>query len=146
MEMTEIRAVVRSLDGEFAIVEVEQGGCGRCHEKGGCGGQHLTQMLCTAPKTYRVANPVEAAVGDSVQVGIPAGAVRYSANLAYGVPILGVFSGALLGMQLHGDSGAILGGVLGLFVAWLIVRNKTRSGVESPRFQPQIISLRSTHS
>lgn len=146
MEMTEIRAVVRSLDGEFAVVEVELGGCGRCHETGGCGGQHLTQALCTSPKTYRVANPLGAAIGDAVQVGIPDGAVRYSANLAYGVPILGVFAGALLGMQLYGDSGAIVGGLLGLLVAWLIVRNTARSGVENPRFQPQIISPRSNHS
>ena len=45
VEQTTIRGVVRSLDGENAIVEPDQGGCGRCHEKGGCGGQQLTQIF-----------------------------------------------------------------------------------------------------
>ena len=146
MEMTEISAVVRSLDEGFAIVEVKQGGCGRCHEKGGCGGQHLTQAFCSAPKTYRVANPVEAQVGDSVMVGIPAGALRYSANLAYGLPILGIFAGALLGMQVQGDVGAMLGGLLGLLLAWLIIRAKAHAEAGNPEFQPQIISPHSSNS
>lgn len=146
MEMTEIRAIVRALDGNFALVEVEQGGCGRCHEKGGCGGQHLTQALCTSPKTYRVTNPVGAAVGDAVQVGIPSGAIRFSANLAYGLPILGVFAGALIGMEMAGDIAAIGGAGVGLVLAWFIARQIAQSGTGNPQFQPQIISLRSTHS
>ena len=77
-EETTIRATVRSLDGDEALVEVELGGCGRCHEKGGCGGQQLTQMLCSGPKNYRVANPYGARVGDQVTVAITPGTVRKS--------------------------------------------------------------------
>ena len=140
MEITEIRAVVRSLEGELAIVEVEQGGCGRCHEKGGCGGQHLTQAFCSSPRTYRVGNPGSARVGDQVTIGIPASALRYSANLAYGIPIVGIFAGAAAGMTLYGDTGSILGGLAGLVLAWLLIRYKSRTGLLNPEYQPKIIS------
>src|SRR6185295_16524789 len=92
-----IRGVVRALDGREAIVEVEQqGGCGRCHEEGGCGGQQLTQMFCSGPKSYRVDNTAGAVVGEAVEVAIAAGALRRSASLAYGLPLLGVVAGAFL--------------------------------------------------
>lgn len=144
MEITEIRAVVRALDDGVAFVEVEQGGCGRCHEKGGCGGQHLTQAFCSGPKSYRVANPGNVQVGDRVTVGIPAAALRYSANLAYGLPLLGVIAGAAAGMHWFGDRGAMLGGAIGLFVAWLLIRFRARAGLENPQMQPKIISPGST--
>lgn len=139
-QVTTIRAVVRALDGDDAIVEVEQGGCGRCHEKGGCGGQHLTQMLCARPKTYRAHNPEKLAVGENVTVAITAGAVRRSANLAYGLPILGVIGGAMLGQQVGSNPGAIMGGLAGLFGAWLFVRWKTRPATGNSDSRPYIVS------
>ncbi|MGE5386709.1 MAG: SoxR reducing system RseC family protein [Betaproteobacteria bacterium] len=145
MEINEVRAVVRSLDGDLALVEVEQGGCGRCHEKGGCGGQHLTQAFCSASKRYQVKNVPGVQVGDQVTIGIPAGAVRYSANLVYVLPVLSIFVGALSGMHYAGDSGAMFGGLIGLISAWLIIRLKARSKAGNPEFQPQIISPTSIH-
>lgn len=139
-QVTTIRAVVRALDGDDAIVEVEQGGCGRCHEKGGCGGQHLTQMMCSGPKSYRVGNPEKAAIGENVTVAIAAGAVRRTANLAYGLPIIGMIGGAMLGLRVAGNPGAILGCVAGLFGAWLFARWKMRSGTGKNTIRPYIVS------
>lgn len=129
-EQTTVRAVVRELHPGYALVEVEQGGCGRCHEKGGCGGQNLTQMLCAGPRTYRVANDIGAAVGDRVTVAIAAGSVRQSANLGYVLPLTATIAGALLGMQLGDDPGAMLGGAAGLLVSFLYIRRvaATRTG------------------
>lgn len=138
--VTTIRGVVRALDGEDAIVEVEQGGCGRCHEKGGCGGQHLTQMLCAGPKTYRVRNPEMLGVGERVTVAIAAGAVRRSANLAYVLPVVAVIGGALSGLQLGGDAGAIIGAAAGLSGAWLIMRREMRPGTGNSDIRPYIVS------
>lgn len=139
-QVTTIRAVVRAVDGHDAIVEVEQGGCGRCHEKGGCGGQHLTQMLCSSPKTYRVPNPENVAVGENVTVAIAAGAVRRSANLAYGLPIVGLIGGAMLGLQFGGDPGAIAGSAAGLLLACFAVRWKMRPGTGKSDIRPYIVS------
>lgn len=139
-EASTIRAIVRDLDGQQALVEVEQGGCGRCHEEGGCGGQHLTQMFCGGARSYRVENSVNARIGDHVTVAIAAGSVRRTANLAYGVPLLSMIAGALLGMPMAGDLGAMAGAACGLFLAILYIRRRTRGDAESVANRPYIVS------
>ena len=138
-EITEVRAVIRALEGDIALVEVPDGGCGRCHEEGGCGGHHLTQALCGDPKIYRVANPFGLKIGDEVTLGISAKALWSGANFAYALPVLALLVGAMLGAFFHGDSGAMVGGVFGLVAAWLVLRWKMRQGLENPDFQPQIV-------
>jgi sigma-E factor negative regulatory protein RseC len=137
-EQTTVRAVVRALDSGSALVEVEQGGCGRCHEKGGCGGRSLTQMFCSEPKRYRVANDVDASVGDHVTVAIAAGSVRRSANLAYILPLTATIAGALLGMELGDDQGAMLGAVAGLLLSFIYIARRPATGFSESR--PHIIS------
>lgn len=92
-ELITVRGTVRALEDGKALVEIEQGGCGRCHEEGGCGGQQLTQMFCSGPRTYEAENKIGASVGDKVVVATPLGSVRKTANLAYGVPLLGMICG-----------------------------------------------------
>lgn len=139
-ENTTIRAVVRSLNGDEALVEVEQGGCGRCHEEGGCGGQHLTQMFCSGPKTYRVDNLVGAGIGDHVTVAVAAGSVRRIANLAYGIPLVGTIAGAALGSSINGDTGAMLGAVVALGLSLYFVRFRSQSRAGSFAERPHIVS------
>lgn len=139
LESSTIRAVVRALDGNEAVVEVESGGCGRCHEKGGCGGQQLTQMFCNGQKTYRVDNFLGAVVGDSVVVAIAAGSVRRVANLAYGLPLLVSILGAIIGSSLSGNVGAIAGVFLGLVLSFSYIRLRhVKNGGVTER--PHIIS------
>ncbi|UCV13114.1 SoxR reducing system RseC family protein [Dechloromonas denitrificans] len=138
-ESSTVRAVVRALDATQAVVEVESGGCGRCHEEGGCGGQNLTQMFCAGPKTYRVDNAIGASVGDRVTVAIAPGSVRRVANLAYGVPLTATIAGAALGAQ-YGDVGSMLGAVSALLLAVLYVRFCSRDGAGNYAARPHIIS------
>lgn len=140
-EQSTVRAIVRELQaGGVALVEVEQGGCGRCHEEGGCGGQSLTQMFCSGPRRYSVANDIGAEVGDRVTVAVAAGSVRQGANLGYVLPLAATIAGAVIGMQLGDDPGAMAGGVAGLLLAFLYVRRRmaTRSGLSESR--PHIVS------
>lgn len=134
------QAVVRAVDGGEAVVEVAQGGCGRCHEKGGCGGQNLTQMFCTAPKTYRVANDIGAQVGERVVIAIGAGSIRRTANLAYGLPLLSAIGGALLGSALNGDLGAVGGTLGGLALSFAYIRWRSRSALDNSHLHPHIVS------
>ncbi len=136
-----IRAVVRGLEGDFALVEVEQGGCGRCHEKGGCGGQHLTQMFCSGPKAWRVANTIGARQGERVLIAISEGSVRRVANLAYGLPLLAAISAAAVGSALADDAGAMVGAAFGLVAAFSYLRWRTRRpAIDNPVGQPHIVS------
>jgi sigma-E factor negative regulatory protein RseC len=139
-EHSTVHATVRALDGQLALVEVEAGGCGRCHEKGGCGGQQLTQMFCRGPKTYQVDNPLGAVVGDRVTVAIAGGSVRRTANLAYGAPLTAVILGAALGTPLGGDLGAMLGAATGLVLSFIYVRVRARDDSGNFTERPQIIS------
>lgn len=139
-ESITVRGVVRALDGDDALVEVEQGGCGRCHEEGGCGGQQLTQMFCSGPKSYRAENTIGAHVGDRVVVATSPGSIRRTANLAYGMPLLGAIGGALAGMYLSGDAGAMLGAAGGLFVALGYVRLRTHQDTGSIQSRPHLVS------
>lgn len=138
--MTEAKGTIISLDGEHAIVRMDETGCGRCNEPGGCGGQNIAQMLCSSPRTYRVLNHAKAAVGDHVRVTIAEGAVRHSATLAYGLPLLTLFSCALGGNALAGEPGAISGALLGLLSGWLIFRRNQVRSARDERFQPFIRS------
>ena len=139
MDTTEVQALVRALDGDLALVEIQGGGCGRCHEEGGCGGHHLTQSLCTTPKSYSVHNQAGAKVGDVVTVRISARSLFWSATLAYVFPILALLFGAFLGMRFGGDHAAMLGGGFGLALVWLLVRHAVRFRTGNPDFRPQIV-------
>ncbi|MBK8891945.1 MAG: SoxR reducing system RseC family protein [Dechloromonas sp.] len=139
-EPSTVHAVVREINQADALVEVERGGCGRCHEAGGCGGQQLTQMFCSTPKIYRVANEIGARVGDRVTIAISADSVRRSANLAYVLPLTATIAGALLGMLLGDDPGAMLGSLAGLVLAFLHVRRRAAAGTGFSAIRPHIVS------
>lgn len=139
-ELITIRGVVRALDGSDALVEVEQGGCGRCHEEGGCGGQQLTQMFCSGPKSYHAENTIGAGVGDHVVVATAPGSVRHTANLAYGIPLLSAIGGAFVGMPLGGNGGAVLGAIAGLIIAFTYVRLRMSRRAGTTENRPYIVS------
>ncbi len=132
--------VVRAVEGQQAEVEVEQGGCGRCHEKGGCGGQSLTRMFASGPRRYRVDNQFGAAVGERVTIAIADGNVRRAANLAYGVPLLAALAGALLGTAVYGDPGGILGALVAFVLAMVFVRHRSRNRSGNSVERPHIVS------
>lgn len=139
-EQTTIKAIVRTLDGKFANVEVEQGGCGRCHEEGGCGGQQLTQMFCSGQKTYRVENIIGADIGDRVTIAIAAGSVSRTANFAYILPLAVTIAGATLGSFFGGDLSSMIGAGVGLAIAFLYVIARSHGKTGNPAERPHIIS------
>lgn len=139
-EDSTVCGIVRAVDGSQADVEVEQGGCGRCHEKGGCGGQSLTRIFASGPRRYRVDNALGAEVGERVTVAIAGGSVRRAANLAYGVPLLAGIAGAVLGTALHGDPGGMLGAALAFAGALLFVRRRSAGHAGNPAERPHIVS------
>lgn len=137
-ELNQVEGVVRSVDGDIALVEVSQGGCGRCHEDGGCGGQSLTQMFCTGPRQYRVQNASGALPEERVLVVVPDGSIRQAAHRAYGLPVAACLLGGLLGQSVAGDIAAILGAFGGVVVAFVYLRYWSARAVQVT--QPYIIS------
>ena len=136
--MIDAKGTVTSVDGDYAIVEMEETGCGRCHEEGGCGGHNLGKMLCRTPRVFRVLNPGKASVGDQITISIDEGAIGHTAILAYGLPLLSLFAGAFAGMSFAGEAGAISGSIIGLIAAWAALRHFQHRRTASQHFQPYI--------
>ena len=132
--MTDAWGTVVAVDDGQATIRIDEGGCGRCREAGGCGGK----LLCASPRTFRVPNPDRCAVGQRVRVGVVEGSLRRSALHAYAFPLLALLLGALLGSALAGEAGAIGGSIAGLLVGWLGLRRAQSRSACDPRFRLSI--------
>ena len=137
--MIETSGTVTALDDDSAFVRISDKGCGRCHEEGGCGGNNLTQMLCATPKVYKVLNPRNARVGDTVVIVMENAVVVRGALVAYVLPLLALFVGAGLGAVFFGDTGSMIGAGVGVVSAWGGLRlRRIRNLFGSPGAQPTI--------
>ena len=136
--MIDAKGTITAVNGDTAEVLMDETGCGRCHEEGGCGGHNLGKMLCSSPRRFLVHNPGNSAVGDRVTVVVAAGAVRRSALLVYVVPLLALLVGALGGSALAGEIGAIVGAIGGLLGAWLILSYAQARCTPDRDFRPYI--------
>lgn len=122
---------VTAVQGEWVQVTIEQQGCGRCHEPGGCGGQSLTQML-NKPQAYWVRNTIQAVEGERVSVLMPPKQVNRAAWLAYLRPLLLLFVGAAAGSIVGGgELYSILGALLGLAFGFIGLKRAARSVTSS---------------
>ncbi|MDD2988606.1 MAG: SoxR reducing system RseC family protein [Zoogloea sp.] len=125
------QGVVSRVEGDHVWVEVSvSGGCGRCHEAGGCGGVNIARPFGKALRVLRLHNDVDALPGERVSVVVDDGLPLRAALLAYGAPVLGVLAGAALGTSLaangNPDLAAALGGGAGGVLMYLFGR--ARSG------------------
>jgi sigma-E factor negative regulatory protein RseC len=136
--MIDAPGTITALDGEYAIVRMDETGCGRCHEEGGCGGNNIGKMFCSSPRNFRVLNPGHSVIGDRVTIVIAEGVVRRSAALAYGLPLLALIFGALAGSMLAGEIGAIVGSITSLLCSWLALHFTQLYVRPDKRSQPYI--------
>ncbi len=143
--MLETEGVVVELGADGAYVETARASsCGTCSSQQSCGTSSLSPLLGSSPKPFRVLNPIGAAVGERVVIGLEESALLSSSLLSYALPLALLLAGASLGsqmasahaeMDLYSAIGAGVGLVLG-FVAlkWL----SARAGGQR-RFQPVIL-------
>jgi len=129
---------ITALDHPYAQVRMDETGCGRCHEAGGCGGNTMSKLFCSTPRTFRVLNHGPLGVGDRVTIVIAEGAVRRSATLAYGCPLLALFVGAIAGSLLAGEMGAMAGSLCGVLAAWAALHGAHQRRAADPRCEPYI--------
>jgi sigma-E factor negative regulatory protein RseC len=119
---TETPARVVRLEGDDAwVISEAPASCGACGGKG-CGSSVFARLWRPDEPMYRVANPIGAAPGEEVVVGLPEGVLLRAALLAYGLPLGLILAGAILGQFLHGEPGALGGGLCGLLLATVFLR------------------------
>lgn len=117
--MLEQHAIVLKTEGGKAWVEArESGTCGSCGS-GGCSTRRLADLFGRRERAFPVDNVLQAKTGERVVIGIPPGALWKSAFRLYGLPLLLLFAGGLLGQHTGGDPGAVAGAAGGLLLAAL---------------------------
>jgi len=120
--------IVVRLAGTRAYVKIKRsGGCGRCHEVGGCGGVGQDDSHC---EEFVVDNSFGAQSGQRVSVEVPEGATLKAAMIAYGLPLLAILLGAGLASWIwHSDLAVALGAATFLVLALLVLYGLQGSGV-----------------
>ncbi|MDI3513799.1 MAG: sigma-E factor negative regulatory protein RseC [Rhodocyclaceae bacterium] len=127
------RARILRVDNEVAWLELADvaGGCGRCDEPGGCRSVQLAHAFGGAEKVFALPLSFPVKPGDQVVISIPDGAPLSAALAAYGLATVLLLAGAAVGSLLGSDGRAdlygLVGGVVGLALAWSINKALPRS-------------------
>ena len=147
--MLEIRAVVVSVQGEQAeISPARGGGCGHCDSTNGCGSGKLSQLFCSGQtRKFVVHNQAGAKVGDEVDVTLPEGVLLRSSWRVYGLPLLLLLCGGLIGSAIAGETAsrdgfALIGSVLGFLLAFIWGKFFTTADIP----QAEVRSIVVTHA
>lgn len=145
--MIEETGVVLVAQGDLAEVECRrQSTCSACGLVGGCGTSLLERYFGRRQPILTAHNALGARAGDPVVVGIPEAALLTAAFAAYLAPLLALLGGALLAGWLAGamavtatNGAELLGGVVGLALGLLWLRQFGRKQGEDPRYRPVIL-------
>lgn len=121
---------VFKLEGEKAWVEFETSqACAQC---GACARAKSGKMVNEAENT------IGARVGDTVEVEMSQVVITLFPLIAYGLPVLFLFSGMILG-SFHSEKAAIVLGLLFLALGFAAARIADRIVSKSKKFRSKII-------
>lgn len=147
----EQEAVVARVAGKHAYLEVGGGGCGHCHETGGCQSGILGRLFRSEPRQFRMLNSIGAAPGDHVLVRVAEGATLRAVLLIYVLPLLSLLLGAIAGNAVgeagNGDLATALGALCGFafgVLSALTLRNTGIGRIEEPVLVRRISEYRIT--
>lgn len=149
--MIEESGTVVATAGEDAWVETSRGSsCGSCSAKG-CGTGALSEVLGRRTQQLRVKNPIGAARGDRVVLGIDESALLRGSLAVYLVPLLALLGGGLLGesvtrsLGIGGEGATILSALAALSLALWWLRRFNRRAAGDSRYHA-VILRRTEHS
>lgn len=146
--MIEEQVVITSITPDGAWVEgMQQSACGSCSAKAGCG-QHTMSQLgrkvslwlplndLTHEATSKVLNePLR--IGQQIVVGLPEGAILRSTVILYGLPLIALVLGAIVGNAVWGEVGSIALSVLSMLLGFKSARYWSFKNKQ--HWQPQFI-------
>ncbi|HCX64099.1 MAG TPA: sigma E factor regulator [Eubacteriaceae bacterium] len=132
--------IIQKVDGKRAKVSIQRhaacGDCGACQV-----GQEKMTMETTA------LNPINAVVGDRVEVEMPFKNVLSAAMIAYGIPLVMFLVGSAIGFywlgSITGSSQhpvhAFLTGIAFTLATYLLINKSEKMGRFSKSFEPKIV-------
>lgn len=132
-QLNEERAEVVALHAGYAeLAARDVSTCGSCAGRAGCGHGLLDTLGRGRRRTFSVprsALPDAVAVGETLLVGVPQGAIFNAAAVVYALPLTGFVAGALLAPG--SDATALLAACLGLVLGCLLARRLRGSQSEN---------------
>jgi len=142
--MLETEGVVIKAGEEGAYVETSRASaCGSCSGKQSCGTASLSQLLGSKVASFKVLNPIGAAVGERVVIGLEEAALLKSSALAYLLPLALLLAGAITGNLLASadmkDTYAAWGSGIGLMFGFVTLKLITAKAGTQRQFQPVIL-------
>ncbi|MGK0250424.1 MAG: sigma-E factor negative regulatory protein RseC [Oleispira sp.] len=124
--MIEEQVVITSIDQDGAWVEgMQQSACGSCSAKAGCGQHAMTQLgrkVTLWLPLEHLSDTVDFNVGRQVVVGLPEGAILRSTVVLYGVPLIALVLGAIVGHAAWGEVGSILMSVMSMLIGFKLAQ------------------------
>jgi len=149
--MLEAEGVIVKIGQEGVFVETSRASaCGSCSSKEGCGTSTLSQLLGSKASTFKVLNPIGAALGERVVIGMEEEALLKSSLLMYLVPLAFLLVGAIFGGWLAPvrwqDAYAVGGVFVGLFLGFVAMKLISASAGKNSQFQPVILRRVFSHN
>jgi len=150
--MIEERAQVVAIKGNKLVLQAQtQSACGSCSARQGCGTSLLSKVIGRKFTRFQVENNVDAAVGDTVIVGIAEDALLKGSLVMYVVPLLGMLVFALLSDFLLVESAqprdllTALSAIMGLVLGSVISRWYFQRRASVQLFSPVILRKITEH-
>lgn len=144
--MIEESGVVVALEGDFAWVETDRkSSCGGCSAKQGCGTAVLGKVLGQKRARVRAINTLDLMVGDTVVIGVEEQALVKGSLFIYLVPLLLMFTLAMIGQnlslqwQMAGEGVTILFSLTGLLLGFVAVRKFSKQIERNRHYQAEVL-------
>lgn len=139
--MLEENAIV--VDVERGMVELStraHSACGHCGASGSCAGGVLGELLGSRQNRLYLPNTLGLRAGERVVIGIPDGLLVRASLMAYLLPLIGLFAGALAASSPTAGDAAVAGaGLLGLGLGLLATWYITGGARARSAYRPQIL-------
>lgn len=149
-EPIEERALVIGLEGTQVHLEIERNqACGLCGKTRGCGVSIVGKAL-GHHGTIKVENTLHANVGQYVLLKIQSNHLLKGTAVLYGVPLIGLLLGALVGrfvfhaissVEMSKDGLEIIGAMIGFFLSQYWVKHYSQASHHASHFAPQLIKI-----
>lgn len=141
--MLEERAKVLSVAEHSIWVSADrQQGCAKCEAGEGCGGGMLTKLVKRKAAELEVRCEITGLQpGDEVIVGLDERALLKTSLMAYLVPVIGLFAGALFAQYLLGANDLVTAamGLVGLAAGFLLLGRFSERVRAKPEYMPTVL-------
>ncbi|MDH5473716.1 MAG: SoxR reducing system RseC family protein [Gammaproteobacteria bacterium] len=146
--MIEEQATVVALEGKDALLQTQRkSACQSCSVKKGCGTSVISKVVGKRSSQIRVANVLDAKLGDTVLLGVHEDALVQGSLLIYAMPLLAMLLLAVAGefwAKVNGYNSelvAIISAILGFSGAMLMTRFVITRASLKKRLQPEMLRI-----